>query len=165
MPEKQRKHVQGLAFPSTGLGIRLLAIAVALAALAVGFLAFGWSGSAWAQDASECEVTDLGTLSTDAGTDLTADGRWTTQDCDSRFRPASDAHTYTFEVSEAGRIRIDLTSAEGDSFLYLLAEDGSRLADNDDGGAGPTALLPPHKLHRLLGLLRVNSSKNSIWKI
>ncbi len=136
MPDKQRNHVQRPAFPSVGLAIRLSAIAVLLAALAVGFLVFGWSGPAWAQDASECETTDLGTLSTDAGNDLTADGRWTTNDCDSRFRPSSDAHTYSFEVSEAGRIRIDLTSAEGDSFLYLLAEDGSRLADNDDGGAG-----------------------------
>ena len=133
MLEKQRNQVQVLAFPTVGLGVLLLAVAVALAA---GFLVFGWSGPAWAQGASECETTDLGTLSTDAGTELTADGRWTTQDCDSRFRPASDAHTYSFEVSEAGRIRIDLTSAEGDSFLYLLAEDGSRLADNDDGGAG-----------------------------
>ena len=136
MPQKHRIHIEKLALPPAGLGIRLLAIAVPLAVLAVGFLVFGWSGPAWAQDASECETTDLGTLSTDAGTDLTADGRWTTNDCDSRFRPSSDAHTYRFEVSEAGRIRIDLTSAEGDSFLYLLAEDGSRLADNDDGGAG-----------------------------
>ncbi len=136
MPDKHRKHVHALAFPPAGLGIRLLAIAVTLAALAVGFLVFGWSGPAWAQDASDCETTDLGALGADADAELAADGRWTTQDCDSRFRPASDAHTYRFEVGEAGRIRIDLTSAEADSFLYLFAEDGSRLADNDDGGAG-----------------------------
>ena len=136
MPEKKWSHVQAIAFPAVGLGIRLLVLAVALAALAVGFVVFGWSGPAWAQDAPECEATDLGTLGADADTVLAADGRWTTEDCDSRFRPGSDAHTYSFEVSEAGRIRIDLTSEEGDSFLYLLAEDGSRLADNDDGGAG-----------------------------
>lgn len=136
MPEKMRNHVQGLALPPLSLAIRLSAIAVPLAALAVGFLVFGWSGPAWAQDASDCETTDLGTLSTSTGANLTADGSWTTNDCDSRFRPVSDAHTYSFEVSEAGRIRIDLTSAGADSFLYLLAEDGSRLADNDDGGAG-----------------------------
>ena len=136
VPEKHRTYVERLALPPAGLGIRLFAVAVTLAALAVGFLVLGWSGPAWAQSASDCEATDLGTLSNEAGTDLTADGRWTTQDCDSIFRPSSDAHTYTFEVSEAGRIRIDLTSAEADSFLYLLAEDGSRLADNDDGGAG-----------------------------
>ena len=136
MPDKHRKHVHALAFPPAGLGIRLLAIAVTLAALAVGFLVFGWSGPAWAQDAADCETTDLGALGADADAELAADGRWTTQDCDSRFRPASDAHTYRFEVGEAGRIRIDLTSEEADSFLYLFAEDGSRLADNDDGGAG-----------------------------
>ena len=136
MPEKQRIHIQGLVMPPIGPGVRLLAMAVTLAALAVALLVLGWSGPARAQDASGCETTDLGALSADAGTDLAVDGRWTTQDCDSRLRPLSDAHTYRFEVGEAGRIRIDLTSAEADAFLYLFAEDGSRLADNDDGGAG-----------------------------
>ncbi len=49
------------------------------------------------------------------------------------LRHGSDAHTYRFEVAEAGRIRIGLTSAGADSYLYLMAEDGSRIADNDDG--------------------------------
>ena len=31
-------------------------------------------------------------------------------------------------------MRIDLTSIDGDAFLYLLTEDGRRIADNDDGG-------------------------------
>ena len=35
----------------------------------------------------------------------------------------------------AGHVRIDLTSADGDPYLYLLAEDGSRVADDDEGGA------------------------------
>ena len=48
----------------------------------------------------------------------------------------SDAHAYRFEVVEVGRIRIDLESAEGDAYLYLLAEDGSRITDNDGGGSG-----------------------------
>ena len=61
--------------------------------------------------------------------------RWTTEDCDSRFRAGSDAHTYRFQITQGGRVRIDLTSAEGDSYLYLLAEDGTRITDNDDGAA------------------------------
>ena len=126
MPVKQHKYVR----------MRALTIAGFVTALAVGLLVLGWSGSAWAQEETACEVNDLGTLGAEADAELTANGRWTTEDCDSRFRTGSDAHTYRFEVVEGGRLRIDLVSAEGDSFLYLLAEDESRLADNDDGGAG-----------------------------
>ena len=134
MPVKQRKYVRVLALPSVNPGVRALAIAVA--ALAVGLLALSWSGSAWAQEEPACEVNDLGTLGADADIEQAVNGRWTTENCDSRFRTGSDAHTYSFEVVEGGRIRIDLISEEGDSFLYLLAEDGRRLTDNDDGGAG-----------------------------
>jgi len=63
-----------------------------------------------------------------------AEGRWTTEDCDSRFRPGSDAHTYRFHVEAPGRVRISLSSADADSYLYLLAEDGSRITDDDDNG-------------------------------
>ena len=79
-------------------------------------------------------MTDLGTLGATPGSVLEATGRWTTEDCDSRFRVVSDAHTYRFEVAETGRVRVDLSSAEADPYLYLLAEDGSRLGFNDDGG-------------------------------
>ncbi len=96
----------------------------------------GSVGAVSAQDASECEVTDLGTLGAEANSRLEATGQWTTEDCDSRFRAGSDAHTYRFEVVESGRVRVDLTSTEGDSYLYLLSEDGRRIMDNDDGGAG-----------------------------
>ena len=81
-------------------------------------------------------MTDLGTLGAEANSRLEATGQWTTEDCDSRFRAGSDAHTYRFEVVESGRVRVDLTSTEGDSYLYLLSEDGRRIMDNDDGGAG-----------------------------
>ena len=80
-------------------------------------------------------VTDLCALSTDGDGELRVEGRWTTEDCDSRFRIDSDAHTYRFEITEPGRVRINLTSADGDPYLYLLAEDGSRVADDDEGGA------------------------------
>ena len=40
-----------------------------------------------------------------------------------------------------GRVRIELTSADGDPYLYLLASDGSRITDNDDGGDGLDACI------------------------
>ena len=85
------------------------------------------------QESADCEVTDLGTLGDSA---LEAAGHWTTEDCDSRFRAGSDARTYRFEVTTAGRVRIELTSAGADPYLYLLAEAGTRIVGNDDGGAG-----------------------------
>ena len=121
------------------LGMRTLAIACATIAVITGVLALGGAPPAWAQDESACEVTDLGTLSVEGDNVLQAEGRWTTEDCDSRFRIDSDAHTYRFQHTEGDRIRIDLISADGDSYLYLLAEDGSRIADNDDGGAALNA--------------------------
>ncbi len=87
-----------------------------------------------AQDEAGCEVTDLGVLGSDSEVGLNAEGRWTTEDCDSSFHLDSDAHDYRFEVVEGGRIRIDLKSSEADSYLYLLDSDGERITDNDDGG-------------------------------
>ncbi len=115
-------------------GVRRLAPAFIALALIAGVLALPAPGTLLAQESPDCEVTELGTLSAD-GNALEAVGRWTTEDCDSRFRAGSDAHTYRFQVAEAGRIRVDLMSAGADSYLYLLAKDGSRIADNDDGGA------------------------------
>ena len=102
-------------------------------ALVASVLALPGSGAVLGQESADCEVTDLGTLG-DNG--LEAAGHWTTEDCDSRFRSGSDARTYRFEVTTAGRVRVDLTSAGADPYLYLLAEDGTRITDNDDGGAG-----------------------------
>ena len=114
------------------LGIRMLVVVCAAVALIAAVLALDMLDTASATHSS-CEVTDLGTLSADGV--LEATGGWTTEDCDSRFRTGSDAHTYRFRVTQGGRIRIDLASAEGDSYLYLLTEDGSRITDNDDGAA------------------------------
>ena len=125
------------AIPAMEARILMLAILCAVAALFIALISMGWSSTASAQEGPACDAIDLGTLGTEA--ELTANGRWTTEDCDSKFLSDSDAHTYSFSVSEEGRVRIDLRSAEGDSYLYLLNEDGSRIADNDDGGAGVDA--------------------------
>ncbi len=113
-------------------GVRRLARACIAFTLMASLFALPGSGTVSGQESTDCEVIDLGTLSSNR---LEAIGRWTNTDCDSQFRSDSDAHTYRFRVATAGRVRIDLTSAGGDPYLYLLAEDGSRLADNDDGGA------------------------------
>ena len=113
--------------------VSALAIVVITVAL-VAVCAFAENGPV-ARAQSACEVIDLGTLGDEVGSVLMGDGRWTTQDCDSRFRAGSDAHTYRFKVVEGGRIRVDLTSSDADSYLYLLTEDGARITDNDDGGA------------------------------
>ena len=88
------------------------------------------------QDEATCETVDLGLLDSAPGSQLTASGRWSTEDCDSRFRDNSDAHTYSFEIDATGRIRIDLKSSDADSYLYLLDEEGNRITENDDGGVG-----------------------------
>ncbi len=128
---------------------RSVATAGVVVALLAGVLAFGGAGAASAQEPvliseeeattqeePSCEVVDLGALDSAPGSSLEASGRWTTEDCDSRFRLDSDAHTYQFEISDTGRIRVDLNSSEGDSYLYLLDEDGNRITENDDGGVG-----------------------------
>ena len=116
--------------------MRRLAISCALAALVAGLIGMGWFGISPAQGQEACAAVDLGTLGAEPDAELSSNGRWSTEDCDSRFRTGSDAHTYGFEVTEGGRIRVDLTSADGDPYLYLMTEDGSRITDNDDGGAG-----------------------------
>lgn len=115
--------------------VRALVMSGAVVALVATSLALAGSSIALGQEAAGCEVTDLGTLGSGADSALEAEGRWTTEDCDSRFRAGSDAHTYRFQVAEAGRVRIGLSSAEADSYLYLLTEDGGRITGNDDNGA------------------------------
>ncbi len=117
------------------LGLRSLAVVSIVAVLALLALYINGTPTAGAQSAS-CETTDLGVLGAEADAELHTHGRWTTDDCDSRFRTGSDAHTYSFELAQGGRIRIGLSSADADSYLYLLAADGSRITDNDDGGDG-----------------------------
>ena len=133
---KRDSNFLSLAPTSFGLGMRALVVAGAAAALAFGLLASGWIGSASAQEAPACAVWNLGDLGTGPDAELAANGRWTTYGCESRYRSGSDARIYRFRVVEDRRIRIDLASADADSFLYLMDRNGRRLADNDDGGAG-----------------------------
>ena len=123
---------------------RAVVTAVAVALIG-GVLAVAGAGvasgqeTASGQEPADCPVTPMGGLGAPAGSVVQAQGRWTTEDCESRFRPGNDAHTYSFEVHSPGRIRIELSSADADPYLYLLAADGARLADDDDGGAGLAA--------------------------
>ena len=122
--------------------MRRTMVVVAAVALIGGLLTVAATSVAAGQETSpghdpaDCPITSLGTLGSGTDRVLQAEGRWTTEDCDSRFRAGSDAHTYRFEVRTGGRIRIELSSAEADGYLYLLSADGGRIADNDDGGAG-----------------------------
>lgn len=111
----------------------LVAACVALAVMAAA-LVLDTPRVASEEHPPECEVIDLGELAGEADAVLTAEGAWTTEDCDSRFRTDSDAVTYRFSVAAAGRLRVELASSEADPFLYLLAEDGSRITHDDDGG-------------------------------
>ena len=122
--------------------VRVVAATGVIVALLAGVLTFAGAGAVSAQEPvlisaeTSCEIVDLGTLGNTPGSELRADGSWTTEDCDSRFRSNSDAHTYRFEIADTGRIRIDVTSPDADSYLYLLDEDGSRITEDDDGGVG-----------------------------
>ena len=135
MPEQLQWNSRTRAIPPVGYALRALAIAGAVVAMVIGLLVVGGLPSASADHPEACEVNDLGTLFSNSLAGLKANGRWTTEDCESRFREGNDAHTYRFELTSGGRIRIELKS-DADSYLYLLAEDGTRIADDDDGGAG-----------------------------
>ena len=123
--------LQAAAFSSPAVRRACRTLALCAIALIAGLAVLGAPGTALA-DEPECEVIDLGAIGGETAV-IETEGRWTTEDCDSAFRQGSDGHTYRFEVSEPGRVRVGLTSAEADSYLYLLAEDGRRIADNDDG--------------------------------
>ncbi len=116
--------------------LAIMAVIVALAVILIlaAALTLGSQGPLWAQDSLDCSATDLGTLKAEAESELETNGRWTTQDCDSLFLTDSDAHFYRFQLAEDGKVRIDLTSAEGDSYLHLLNVDGSRIIHDDDTG-------------------------------
>ena len=121
-------------------GMITIAMAGLAAVLLAGVLALVGSNPAMGQDdVQNCAVHDLGVLENTEGNTLEAEGRWTPEDCNSYFRADSSVHTYKFQVTVPGRVRITLTSEEEDAYLYLLTENGTRIADDDDGGHGLNA--------------------------
>ena len=79
-----------------------------------------------------CEPVHLGTLEPDA--DLTVSGSWTLDTCGSRFVVEHPAHRYLFDMPQGGRVRVDLTSENGDPVLSLVSTTAGLIAANDDGG-------------------------------
>jgi hypothetical protein len=70
----------------------------------------------------------------------TINGTLTTADC-----PLGDGSfydTYTFSGSANQQIAIALSSASFDTFLFLVAPDGSALESDDDGGGGTNSRIP-----------------------
>ena len=101
--------------------------------------AFGWSGRETGsfeltlRVVSGCdEVVDLGVLEES----LDAEAVWTHLGCESEFRPDRSSQRYRFELAQATRIRIDLTSDLTDPYVYLLDSVGTLLDSDDDGGVG-----------------------------
>ncbi|MXY00212.1 MAG: hypothetical protein F4Y67_05280 [Chloroflexi bacterium] len=84
-----------------------------------------------------CEIIPLGTLQ--PGTDLAASGTWSHQTCGSRIVVAHPARNYLFQIPEPGRVRVDLTSTNGDPVLSMATPEGAVIGANDDGGIGNNA--------------------------
>ena len=84
-----------------------------------------------------CEIIPLGALV--PGVDLTASGSLSHQTCGSRIVVAHPAQNYLFQLPEPGRVRIDLSSPNGDPVLSMATLAGAVIGANDDGGQGRSA--------------------------
>ena len=84
-----------------------------------------------------CGIIPLGTLQ--PGTDLAAAGTWSHQTCGSRIVVAHPARNYVFQLPEPGRVRVDLTSTNGNPVLSMATSEGAVIGANDDGGIGNNA--------------------------
>ena len=107
--ESQMSHVTAHMSP---VGPLLAAVCAAIGLIAAA-LVLDAPRTAFAEHPADCTVTNLGQLPAGADAVLTAEGRWTTEDCDSRFASGRDAHTYRFSLTAAGRIRIELGVERG----------------------------------------------------
>ena len=76
------------------------------------------------------EVVDLGVLEDT----LSASAVWSHFGCESTFRPDRSSQRYRFQVREATRVQIDLTSDVADPYVYLLDDSDTLLESDDDGG-------------------------------
>ena len=87
---------------------------------------------------------------------LTASGTWTSAECDaSQFLARRPGLMFEFSLAEPEEVRIDLSSPERDTLLYLLAEDGRLIEADDDTGSGNNA-----RIERALsaGIYRIEAS-------
>ena len=81
-----------------------------------------------------CETVHLGTV--EPGVELTASDSWTLDTCGSSFVVEHPAHSYSFNLSQSGRVLIDLISEHGDPVLSLASPTQGVISANDDGGEG-----------------------------
>ena len=90
--------------------------------------------------AASCRATDLGTVA--GGASVSRNGGWTSA-CQSSARSGRMARFYTFSVGSTANMRIDLSSADRDSFMYLRAGNGTLsgnyIEKDDDDGSGNDA--------------------------
>ena len=71
---------------------------------------------------------------------LNASGAWSTDECDSsQFLSRRSGVMFEFSLAEAQEVRIDLSSAERDTLLYLLDAEGRLIEADDDTGNGNDA--------------------------
>lgn len=76
----------------------------------------------------------------------TVNGALTTSDCRSPLRVKDGerpfADRYSFSGASGQPVILSLSSADFDTYLYLLGPDGSVIAQNDDGGSGSGSRIP-----------------------
>ena len=87
---------------------------------------------------------------------LSASGTWSSAECDtSQFLPRRPGLMFEFSLAEPQEVRIDLSSPERDTLLYLLAEEGRLIEADDDTGSGNNA-----RIERALsaGIYRIEAS-------
>ena len=81
-----------------------------------------------------CDTVHLGTV--EPGVELTASDSWTLDTCGSYIVVEHPAHSYSFNLSQSGRVLIDLISEHGDPVLSLASPTQGVISANDDGGGG-----------------------------
>ncbi len=89
-----------------------------------------------------CEIIPLGALIPDSP--LNAEGSWSLDTCGSRIVVTHPAYNYLFDLPQSGRVRIDLTSVNGDPVVSLATVDGVVIGANDDGGVGRNSRIDQH---------------------
>ena len=72
--------------------------------------------------------------------DQTINGTLATTDC--FLDDGNYVDVYTFNGTSGQQVSITLDSADFDTYLYLLAPDGSLLESDDDGGGGTNSQIP-----------------------